>query len=300
MPRTRPTTLEPLTPAFFVVLALHAALACAAGWAWKELRAKKQVQPLAWMNPADFHATVPGEPATASPPKAVALRAAPVQRPETKPPAPPPAPAVPKAVPLVAKKTDVEPTPLLPTAPAQLGSSLPTPGMTTPLFGGVTEPKPSANRSITLRRVIPSAAPSPVTGQNPAPPAKNATLADMARLSTLRPAPPEQPRAPTPADPDAGLNMDAVENAVNAAFSAHWTAPPLDAVPENQRSARLTVSIARDGTLTHSQMSAPSGSHALDNSILAAAAAVKKIAATLPSQFVKESYDLELTFLLHP
>jgi hypothetical protein len=47
-------------------------------------------------------------------------------------------------------------------------------------------------------------------------------------------------------------------------------------------------------------MSKFSGSHALDQSILEAAAKVKKISITLPSNYSKDSYDLELNFLLLP
>ena len=43
-----------------------------------------------------------------------------------------------------------------------------------------------------------------------------------------------------------------------------------------------------------------SGSHVLDQSILEAAAKVKKISTTLPSIYTKDSYDLELNFLLLP
>jgi outer membrane biosynthesis protein TonB len=94
--------------------------------------------------------------------------------------------------------------------------------------------------------------------------------------------------------------MDAVDNAVNAAFLAAWTAPPLDAVLANQRSAQLNISIGKNGRVFGSQMIRPSGSHPLDDSILAAVAKVTRIDATLPSHFPKESYDLELTFNILP
>jgi hypothetical protein len=47
-------------------------------------------------------------------------------------------------------------------------------------------------------------------------------------------------------------------------------------------------------------MSKFSGSHDLDQSIIEATAQVKKISATLPSNFSKDSYDLELNFILLP
>jgi TonB C terminal len=180
---------------------------------------------------------------------------------------------------------------------------MPVPVEGTPLFAGAGMPKPAANRSITLRRAPPK--PKPAVSAEIAfspPPLAGATLADMARLNTFRPANPLLPPLPMEESNElpAGLNMDAVDDAVNKAFYAAWTAPPLDAVPVNQRSAQMRISIAKDGRVFGSQMSGPSGSHALDNSILGAAAQVTRIDTTLPSHFPKESYDLELNFNLLP
>jgi TonB family protein len=71
-------------------------------------------------------------------------------------------------------------------------------------------------------------------------------------------------------------------------------------VPTAQREARLNIAIGKDGTVLKAQMSKFSGSHVLDQSILEAAARVKKISSALPSNFPKDSYDLELNFLLLP
>ncbi|MBL9130470.1 MAG: TonB C-terminal domain-containing protein [Verrucomicrobiaceae bacterium] len=287
MPRNRPATLEPLTPAFFVVAAVHVALGFGIWWAWQEMHTRRGTAALVWMRPADFSNPVP---ASSSPavPKAIPIASSKKS-------------TVPKAIPISPKPPE-EPVAkaTLIVAPQQQ----PAPAMSaeaagTPLFAGAPVPKSAANRSITLRRVPTAPPPAPPTETTPAPPAKSASLADMARLATLRPAPPPTP-APPPVDPAAGINMDAVDNAVNTAFYTQWAAPALDAVPDAQRSAQLTISIRRDGTILSSQMSRPSGSHPLDDSILAAAAKVKKIDATLPSQFAKDSYDLELTFLLLP
>lgn len=123
---------------------------------------------------------------------------------------------------------------------------------------------------------------------------------DIARLNTLRP--PEAPKMPAtapalePLPPD--LNMDEVDNAVNSAFYTAWTAPALDDVLSNQRAATLTISIDRSRHIIRSQMTSPSGSHALDSSILDAAARTRQIPSKLPSQFPKESYDLKTRF--HP
>lgn len=286
----RPATLEPLTPAVLLVLAAHAVLVMLVVWGWQETHRAKSSGTLVWLNPADFHNPLAG----AEPPKAVLVR----------PPlasAKPKAPATPKTAPPKAPaEAPVAKATLVAAPPMQ---AMPVPVEGTPLFAGAATPKPSANRAITLRRAVPK--PKPAISaeiQLTAPPLTGATLADMARLNRFRPALPSLPPPPaedTEALPP-GLNMDAVDNAVNAAFHAAWTAPPLDAAPANQRSARLTVSIGKDGKVISSQMIQPSGSHALDDSILAAVAKVPSVPATLPSQFPKASYDLELTFNILP
>lgn len=296
MPRTRPTTLEPLTPALFVVVALHAALALVVWWACQEARARSSAAPLMWMRPSDFKDSLPAAAPRQEVPRAIPIAAAPKKAPATAPLPkiePPPA-APPKAQePAVAKATLISPPKPVETM------SLIEPGAPAPLFAGAAVPKTAANRSITLRRAVRRPPPIPQPGAPPPPPAKTASLTDMARLSTLRPQAAEPAAAPA-GDPAATINMDAVDNAVNAAFYAQWTAPALDAVPETQRSAQLTISVSRDGSITSSEMIRPSGSHALDDSILAALAKVKKIGTTLPSQFPKDSYDLDITFLLLP
>lgn len=293
MKRPRPTTLEPLAPAVLVVLAAHAVLVLLVVWGWQEMHRSKSAVNLVWMNPADFQDPV----ASAAPPKAVLIRPPVAAVKKTPPPAPPKAPSKPAAPPPeapVAKATLVA-------APPQ--QAMPAPVEGTPLFAGAATPKPAANRSITLRRATPK--PKPAISaeiQVNVPPIAGATLADMARLNRFRPGMPSLPPPPIEQKNELppGLNMDAVDNAVNAAFLAAWTAPPLDAVLANQRSAQLNISIGKDGRVFGSQMMRPSGSHPLDDSILAAVAKVARIDATLPSQFPKESYDLELTFNILP
>ncbi len=290
MSRNRPTAIEPLTASVFLMVCAHAALAVGVWWMWQDHRASGGGAELTWMAPADFKNLVP----MAYVPRAIPIAPAPVAA--TKP--APKAPAARRAAP----KKVIEPEPVakatLIAAPPQ--ANVPQPVEGTPLFAGAAMTKTSANRSITLRRAAPKA-PAPTTlptNAPPAPPAKSASLADMVRLQTLRPAEPE-PALPQPPDLT-GVNMDAVDNTVNAVFYEHWIAPALDAVPESQRIAKFTISIARNGDIIASQMTQPSGSHALDNSILTAAAAIKKIGITLPSQFRKQSYDLDLTFHLLP
>jgi hypothetical protein len=289
MKRPRPTTLEPLAPAVLVVIAAHAVLVLLVVWGWQELRRSKSAVNLVWMNPADFHDPL----ASAAPPKAVLIRPPLAAVKKTPPPAPPKAPAKPIEAP-VAKATLVA-------APPQ--QAMPSPVEGTPLFAGAATSKPAANRSITLRRATPK--PKPAISaeiQVTAPPIAGATLADMARLNRFRPGMPSLPPPPVEQKDELppSLNMDAVDNAVNAAFLAAWTAPPLDAVLANQRSAQLNISIGKNGRVFGSQMIRPSGSHPLDDSILAAVAKVTRIDTTLPSQFPKESYDLELTFNILP
>jgi TonB family protein len=287
----RPATLEPLAPAALLVLAAHAVLVLLVMWGRQETHRSKSSGVLVWMNPAEFRDPLAG----AEIPKAVLVK-------------PPPAVTAKKTITPAPPKAAPKPPPQAPVAKATLVAAppqqaMPAPVEGAPLFAGAAVPKPSANRAITLRRAIPKA--KPVISaeiQVTAPPLAGATLSDMARLSRFRPALPSLP-PPPPEQPDTlppGLNMDAVDNAVNAAFHTAWTAPPLDAVPANQRSARLTISIGKDGKVISSQMIQPSGSHALDNSILAAVAKVPSVPATLPSQFPKASYDLELTFNILP
>lgn len=171
----------------------------------------------------------------------------------------------------------------------------------TPLFAPPSPaPKPSANRNITLRRMR-SKPTTPMAGKSPAPPMANTTLLDIARLNTLRPPSPPKPGTAAPVDDTANnAGLDAVDDAMNTAFLAVWIAPPIDAVPAAQREARLNLSLGADGTVVRSQMSKFSGSHVLDQSILEAAANVKKIPVTLPENYTKDSYDVELNFLLLP
>lgn len=284
MKRSRPTTLEPLSASMFVIVSLHLAVAFGVAWWWHDYgpgsHAGKESK-LVWMNPSDFRSQAP--------PAAAVQVAAAKQKPKA-------AVATPQ-VKVIAEEPPVQKATLIAAPPEQTRME-PVPNEAqVPLFASSTPQKPAANRSITLRRVQERLR-VPTTNGPPAPPITSPTLLDIARLNTLRLQPPPPP---APAEvPDDAVNMDAVDEALNAVFLSAWTPPPIDVVPAGQREARLNVSIGKDGTLLKSQMSKFSGSHALDQSILEAAAQVKKISATLPSQFSKESYDLELNFIVHP
>ena len=288
MNRKRPTTLEPISAAVIVIVSLHLAAVFGVWWWWQNATGPKRdarALQLAWMSPGDFKSQVPASVA----PRAKPVAAAP--KTEKKPPPSPPKPAadppVQKAMLIAAPPLQhvMEPVPN-PTAP--------------PLFAGTAAPqsKPSANRSITLRRVPEKRAGAPLFGA-PVPPMTSPTLMDIARLNALRPSAVPPPDSPGP-NPDDEMNLDALDDAVNSAFLAGWTAPPYESVPDGQREGRLNISIGKDGTILKAQMSKFSGSHVLDQSIIEAAAKVKKISMTLPSNFSKDSYDLELNFLLLP
>jgi hypothetical protein len=290
MKRKRPTTLEPISAAVIVIVSLHLAAVFGVWWWWQNVQNSRhaaKVQHLAWMNPADFKSEAPPPP---SAPRSRAHAATPAVS-KKAPPAEPPKPA---AEPPVQKATLVA-------APPQQHAMEPVPiGSAPPLFAGTAAAgaKPSANRSITLRRAVDK---RPGTTQFDAtvPPMTSPTLMDIARLNALRPgAIPPPGRAGMP--PEEAVDLDPVDEVVNTAFLANWVAPSIESVPDGQREARLNISIGKDGTVLKSQMSKFSGSHALDQSILEAAAKVKKISITLPSNYSKDSYDLELNFLLLP
>jgi len=186
-------------------------------------------------------------------------------------------------------------------APPQQHAMEPIPNTAAPpLFAGSagSGTKPSANRSITLRRPVDKRAGS-MPFDATVPPMTSPTLMDIVRLNALRPG-----TIPAPGSgaqpPEEEADLDSVDEVVNTAFLANWVAPPIESVPSGQREARLNLSIGKDGTITKSQMTKFSGSHALDQSILEAVGKVKKISTTLPSNYSKDSYDLELNFLLLP
>ncbi len=288
MKRSRPSTLEPFSGTLLLVAVLHIAVAFAAWRIWQGHSTRLKGGPqsrLLWMNPADFNGTQPAPAPPEVPPAAVAAAK----------PAPQPA----------ATKPEDEPAPkaTLVAAPPEQHRMEPAPNNEhAPLFApAAPRPKPPANRSITLRRVRESSAPQGNGAGRQAPPIASPTLLDIARLSRMRPSPAAAAaNAAKKGAPEEDAALDAVDDALNTAFLAAWTAPPISEVPQHQREARLNVSVAADGGIVKAQMVRFSGSHLLDQSIVEAAAQVKKISATLPSNFDKASYDLELNFLLLP
>ncbi len=297
MNRKRPTTLEPISAAAIVIVSLHLAAVFGVWWWWQNVRTPQRnarAMQLAWMKPSDFKNLAP-PPAV---PRAIKVASAAKAAKKALFPVPVPVPA-PTPKPTAADAPVQKAT--LVAAPPQQHQMEPVPNTTgAPLFAGtITQPiKPSANRSITLRRA-PEKRPGSTVFSAPVPPITSPTLMDIARLNTMRPSaiPPPGSSDSSPAEE---VNLDAVDEAVNTAFLANWVAPPIDSVPNNQREGRLNISIGKDGTVLKAQMSKFSGSHVLDQSILEAAAKVKNISATLPSNFPNDSYDLEMNFLLLP
>jgi len=284
MKRSRPTTLEPISASMIIIVALHLAVAFGIWCWWQESGASRRNAPekaLIWVKPGDFTSSAPP-----APPKTKALAAAP----KSAKPTPPESKPKPSAEPPVQKATLIA-------APVQQHQMVAVPNDSgTPLFApSVPAPKPAANRSITLRRAPEKRANGAYAV--PPPPMANPTLMDFARLNAMRPPPMPVPGQETGEEE---VNLDPIDEAVNRAFLTGWTAPPIDAVPATQREARLNISIGKDGSVLKTQMSKFSRSHVLDQSILEAAAKVKKISTALPSNFSKDSYDLELNFLLLP
>ncbi len=288
MKRVRPTTLEPISATMFVIISLHVVLVAGGWWWWKDYGEKQQralESQLTWMSPGDFKSTLP----QSTVPKATLITAAPKAKdaPAVTP------PAKKKVVELPVQKAT------LIAAPPQQHQMEPVPNeASAPLFAPASPAvKAAANRSITLRRAPDRSALALAALGRQAPPMTSPTLLDIARLNTMRPTALPPPGVPSADDE---VNLDAVDEALNAIFLAHWIAPPITEVPVAQRGARMNISIGKDGTVLKSQMSKFSGSHALDQSILEASAKVKKIPVALPSNYSKDSYDLELNFLLLP
>lgn len=272
----------------FVIVSLHLGAVFGVWWWWQNVGSLKRdarTSQLAWMNPGDFKSQVP-LPSALPQPKTAAVT-----------------PKADKKLPAAATKPLSDPPvqkATLIAAPPQQHQMEPVPNTTSaPLFAGSAgaPSKPSANRSITLRRAHEKRT-GPTMFGAPVPPMTSPTLMDIARLNTLRPSAIPPSGSTTPATEE--VDLDAIDEAVNAAFLTSWNAPPIESVPEGQREGRLNISIGKEGTVLKVQMNKFSGSHVLDQSILEAAAKVKKISATLPSNYTKDSYDLELNFLLLP
>ena len=92
-----------------------------------------------------------------------------------------------------------------------------------------------------------------------------------------------------------GIDMGAVDEAVQQTYLKEWTAPSTHLVPPGQRTAVVNVSIGKDGTIAEATL-VKTGAPALNVSITQLLQRVQKIPMTLPSGFRKERYDLQVNF----
>lgn len=141
---------------------------------------------------------------------------------------------------------------------------------------------PEANKYITISPVAPpDAVPAPV----PVKPVLS--LLDIANLNEA-----QKKREAI----EGGADMEPVQSALEKAILNAWKSPTIKAVPASQRRVTLALSILRDGSVEDVVIVSPSGSDLLDASVRAAAARVTKIPQSLPSQFPKDRYDLQINF----
>jgi TonB family protein len=88
--------------------------------------------------------------------------------------------------------------------------------------------------------------------------------------------------------------MDAVESALQQTLLRTWEPPSIDLVPGEQRRVSVELALEKDGTVKDAIITSPSGSAALDASVRAALARVKKIPESLPASFPKERYAVRV------
>ena len=141
---------------------------------------------------------------------------------------------------------------------------------------------PEANKYITISPVAP-----PDAESVPAPVKPVLSLLDIANLNEA-----QKKREAS----EGGADMEPVQAALEKAILSAWKSPTIKAVPANQRRVTLSLSILRDGSVEDVVIVTPSGSDLLDASVRAAAARVTKITQSLPSQFPKDRYDLQINF----
>ncbi len=150
----------------------------------------------------------------------------------------------------------------------------------------------AGNRFITLSRLTSDLAEPPSASKSARLSGPVPTLLDVARSI-------ESP----PVAQDLGVGgsavrsgLDQVDAAIQEAFMENWVAPPISKVDVSRRTARLEVSVGRDGTVVGTLLFQPSGAASLDLSILEAAKKVKKIPVSLPAGFANSFYQLQVNF----
>jgi outer membrane biosynthesis protein TonB len=264
--------------AWFAVVVVHALMAVAVWYALVEFPSRwggeglaptaAEVTPsesLVWQAPSDY--------------LRLAESAAPIEEVEKELPAEPAAAAVP-------------PTPVPTVAEAATMSEAEVPPRESPVPKRDERP---ANRFIPLSRLTSDLAEPPSTLRSERPGTPVPTLLDVARVSG--------PTALTPRSGGSGIGgntmragLDEVNAAVQEAFMRNWVAPDIRRVDPKRRTARLEVSLGRDGSILSTHLFEPSGSAPLDVSILEAAKKVKKIPVALPAGFPQPLYQLQVNF----
>ena len=305
-PRRAP--IEPLAPALVAVALAHGFAAFLlwmfiAAWA----PAKKTLQlpkDFVWHSPSDFLVIQP-------PPPPVFVEQQPAEQPQVKAPANASYPtlAMPltlqtdKTAPLVSAQMLASISSQASTLVAMLSdqksgpmsltinhpvSPVSSDEKTDPPVARMTEPEqpvitgPEANKYITILPVEPAdvvPAPAPVKPV--------LSLLDVANLYEA------QKKREASAG---GADMEPVQSALEKAILSAWKSPTIKVVPASQRRVTLSLSILRDGSVEDIVVVTPSGSDLLDASVRAAAARVIKITQSLPSQFPKDRYDLQINF----
>lgn len=305
-PRRAP--IEPLAPALVAVALAHG-FAAFILWmfiaAWSPAQKTLQLpKDCVWHSPSDFLVIQP-------PPPPVVVAQQPAEQPQVKAPAnaPYPAPAVQlkpqtdKAPPwvssqmpatissqastLVAMLSDQKLGPMSLTINPPVSPVVPV-EKTDPPVAKTTEPDqsvitgPEANKYIMILPVEPAdVVPAP------APMKSVLSLLDVANLYEA-----QKKREAS----QGGADMEPVQAALEKAILSAWKSPTIKAVPASHRRVTLSLSILRDGSVEDVVVVTPSGSDLLDASVRAAAARVTKITQSLPSQFPRDRYDLQINF----
>ncbi|WP_038169286.1 TonB family protein [Verrucomicrobium sp. BvORR106] len=90
--------------------------------------------------------------------------------------------------------------------------------------------------------------------------------------------------------------LNAVDHRVRTVLTEEWV-PPVTRLPASQKEAVLSVVLSRDGRVARRFFVRPSGSDALDSSIVAAASRVGQVL-PLPQAYGGAEYELNVTFRL--
>lgn len=300
--------MEPLAPALVAVALAHG---FAAFFLWMFIAAlapaKKTLQlpkDIVWHSPSDFLVIQP-------PPPPVVVAQKPAEQPPVK--APTPAPTPTPTLPLTPQTDKAAPL-----VSAQMLASISSQAST---LVAMPSDQKSGPMSLTINPPVPASEPvektDPPVAKTPVPEQPVITGPEANKYITILPVEaPDAVPAPAPVKPvlslldianlneaqkkreasEGGADMEPVQSALEKAILSAWKSPTIKAVPASQRRVTLSLSILRDGSVEDVVVVTPSGSDLLDASVRAAAARVTKITQSLPSQFPKDRYDLQINF----